>query len=111
MYSRTGSSWTQQPKIIAPTEFGDSFDYFGSSVSIDGNLTAIGAANSAYSVAVSCPECFADLTGDGEVDFFDMSLFLTLLGNEDPIVDLTQDGEFDFFDISAFLILFNAGCP
>jgi len=55
--------------------------------------------------------CQADLTGDGQLDFFDISAFLTLFGNQDPAADFSGDGAFDFFDISAFLNEFSAGCP
>jgi len=59
-------------------------------------------------VAGSCP---ADLTGDGVLDFFDISAFLTAFANQDPEADFSDDGVFDFFDISAFLTAFSAGCP
>ena len=53
----------------------------------------------------------ADLNGDGTLDFFDVSGFLTAFGDHDPIADFNGDGVYNFFDISAFLIAFNAGCP
>ncbi len=56
----------------------------------------------------SCP---ADLTGDGMLDFFDLSAFLDALGNEDPIADFSGDGLYDFFDVSAYLGAFGEGCP
>lgn len=55
--------------------------------------------------------CPADLTGDGVLDFFDISAFLTAFGNQDPIADFSNDGSFDFFDISAFLAAYSTGCP
>lgn len=55
--------------------------------------------------------CPADLTGDGDLNFFDVSAFLTAFGNSDPAADFTGDGEFNFFDVSAFLAAFSAGCP
>jgi hypothetical protein len=55
--------------------------------------------------------CSADLNNDGELDFFDVSLFLIEFGNSDPLADFDDNGEFDFFDVSAFLIAFSAGCP
>jgi len=55
--------------------------------------------------------CPADLSGDGALDFFDVSAFLQALANEDPIADFTDDGSYDFFDVSAFLQLLSAGCP
>jgi len=55
--------------------------------------------------------CPADLTGDGALDFFDVSAFLTAYTALDPVADFNGDGSFDFFDVSAFLTAYNAGCP
>ncbi len=55
--------------------------------------------------------CPADLTGDGELNFFDVSAFLNAYASSDPIADFTGDGLYDFFDVSAFLGAYNAGCP
>ncbi len=54
--------------------------------------------------------CAADLTGDGVLDFFDISAFLTAFAVQDLAADFTGDGAWDFFDISAFLTAFSAGC-
>ena len=56
-------------------------------------------------------DCAADLTGDGELNFFDVSAFLSAFSAMDPAADFTGDGEFNFFDVSAFLAAFGAGCP
>lgn len=56
-------------------------------------------------------ECPADLTGDGVLDFFDVSAFLSAYNSMDPIADFNDDGIFNFFDVSAFLNEYNAGCP
>lgn len=55
--------------------------------------------------------CSPDLTGDGVLDFFDVSAFLSAYTAQDPAADFTGDGAFDFFDVSAFLNAYNAGCP
>jgi len=57
------------------------------------------------------PPCPADLTDDGELNFFDVSAFLAAFSVNDPAADFTSDGEWNFFDVSAFLNAFNAGCP
>ena len=62
-------------------------------------------------VYVALENCPADLNGDGQLDFFDVSAFLSAFGMMDPIADFSQDGNFDFFDVSAFLQLFGQGCP
>lgn len=55
--------------------------------------------------------CAADLTGDGNTDFFDISLFLSLYNAQDPSVDYDNNGTVDFFDVDAFLDLYAIGCP
>lgn len=59
-------------------------------------------------LALPCP---ADLTGDGILNFFDVSAFLNAYNTMDPAADFTNDGVFNFFDVSAFLNAYNAGCP
>jgi hypothetical protein len=55
--------------------------------------------------------CGADLTGDGSLNFFDISAFLSLYQEQHPQGDLNIDGVFNFFDVSAFLSEYQAGCP
>lgn len=47
----------------------------------------------------------------GQLDFFDVSAFLTAFNSGQPSADFNNDTKFDFFDVSGFLTLFNAGCP
>lgn len=60
---------------------------------------------------IAAPTCPADFTGDNQLDFFDLSAFLTALGNQDPSADLNPDNQYDFFDVSAYLTLYQQGCP
>jgi hypothetical protein len=55
--------------------------------------------------------CPADLNDDGELNFFDVSAFLTAYQAMDPVADFNDDGEFNFFDVSAFLVAYQQGCP
>ena len=57
------------------------------------------------------PPCPADLTGDGELNFFDISAFLSAFSEMDTVADFDGNGVFNFFDVSAFLAAFIAGCP
>lgn len=57
------------------------------------------------------PACPADLSGDGNLNFFDVSAFLNAFSLMDPIADFEPDGSFNFFDVSAFLAAFSMGCP
>lgn len=51
----------------------------------------------------------ADLNGDGTLDFFDVSAFLSAFNAQDPIADFTGDGVYNFFDVSAFLSAYSSG--
>ena len=55
--------------------------------------------------------CPADFTGEGQLDFFDVSAFLAAFGAQEPAADMTGDAQWDFFDVSMFLTLFSQGCP
>jgi hypothetical protein len=55
--------------------------------------------------------CLADLTGEGDLNFLDVSAFLTAYGNKDPAADFRPDGSFNFLDVSAFLDAYGKGCP
>ncbi len=105
-------------KVLASD--GAQFDYFGTAVAIDSGVIAIGAigdedngsdSGSVYLIGSSGGSCPADLTGDGSLDFFDVSAFLSAFTSQDPLADFTGDGQFNFFDVSAFLNAFTAGCP
>lgn len=54
--------------------------------------------------------CTADLNLDSQIDFFDISEFLTRYSNGNQVADINQDGSIDFFDISEFLGYINGGC-
>lgn len=60
---------------------------------------------------VEADACPADITMDGNLDFFDVQEFLALFAMNDPAADFTGDGSFDFFDVQEFLDAFASGCP
>lgn len=53
----------------------------------------------------------ADFTGDGQLNFFDISAFLDAFQAREARADINNDGAFNFFDVSAYLNAYNAGCP
>lgn len=55
--------------------------------------------------------CQTDINTDGTLNFFDVSLFLTLLIDADLGADFNNDTRLNFFDVSAFLQAFSSGCP
>ena len=83
-----------------------------------GNLTETGGDFPAgrvimapFEVGIAQDTCDADMNGDGELNFFDVSEFLTAYSSLDPIADFNGDGLYNFFDVSAFLTAYNGGCP
>tara|TARA_R110002095_G_C4166300_1_gene231376 strand:- start:270 stop:845 length:576 start_codon:yes stop_codon:yes gene_type:complete len=82
----------------------------GNSLIIGGGFSNIDGVASNRVVALVAG-CAADLTGDGSLNFLDVSAFLTAFGNQDPVADFEADGSFNFLDVSAFLAAFGAGCP
>jgi hypothetical protein len=55
--------------------------------------------------------CAADFTGEGDLNFLDVSAFLSAMASMDPDADIAADGNFNFLDVSAFLQAFSNGCP
>ena len=51
--------------------------------------------------------CTADLTGDGNLDIFDVFAYLDLFNAGNLAADFTGDGTLDIFDVFAFLDAFN----
>lgn len=56
--------------------------------------------------------CDADLTGNGSLDFFDISAFIAAYNTGDSSADLAEPfGSLNFFDVAFYIAAFNAGCP
>ncbi len=80
----------------------------------DGVLDLIGggADSTDLRIIYSVPApCAADLTLDGILDFFDITLFIRMFLEERPLADLNHDGILDFFDFSVLIETFRNGCP
>jgi len=109
----------QMAKLLASD--GGAMDTFGRDVSISNGSIIVGAyrnddpfnpwGGAAYLFTAPAISCAADLTDDGELNFFDVSAFLSAFNDGDSSADFTGDGNFNFFDVSAFLKAFAAGCP
>ena len=82
------------------------FDTNGAQI---GTVTTSGTAT--IVAAGTVPTCPADLNSDGDLNFFDVSAFLSAFAAMDSAADFNGDGMYNFFDVSAFLALFAAGCP
>ncbi|MHA7814194.1 MAG: GC-type dockerin domain-anchored protein [Phycisphaerales bacterium] len=62
-------------------------------------------------VSSRCGPCPADLNGDGELNFFDVSAFLVGYQGQSDAADWNGDGMWNFFDVSGFLKDYQGGCP
>lgn len=92
----------QTPFVVTGTAPGVSADDIG--------IDSFGA-NISGNTYGGAPCNIADFNNDGELNFFDVSAFLTAYNMMDPVADFNGDGMHDFFDVSAFLSAFGAGCP
>ncbi len=110
-------SGSQIDKLLASD--GGTFDMLGSSIVMDNGVVAVGATGfsdsnfegAVYVFGESIDACSADLTGDGELNFLDVSAFLSMFGSSNPIADFQVDGQLNFLDVSAFLSAYSVGCP
>ena len=119
MFAEDVCSFSAQPVIVGDVIPAMPLTTYQGAVA-DGEWTLRVVDHSAYDTGVVMQVCLGvatsvacspDLTGDGVLDFFDVSAFLGAYSSQDPIADFTNDGLFDFFDVSAFLTQFAAGCP
>ncbi len=110
--NNTHMVWEQQAdgtfECVAVLPAPDSTTIALSDVNLDGAIDVITAADLDESVRVhwGAPvACAADLTGEGDLNFLDVSEFLSVQ------LDFNDDGAFNFLDISEYLQAFAAGCP
>ncbi len=111
MYQFNDGQWALSSQLFGSQVLEE--DEFGEKVALWGSVAAITSGDEVgrvylYELGCSCP---ADFTGDGVLNFFDVSAFLQAFTTQDPAADFTGDGNFDFFDIGQFIGLFGAGCP
>jgi FG-GAP-like repeat len=110
----SGGSFAQQPTPVLPG--GSPTGVVGVDVDNDGDVDAVVCDLSGnarvYLNLCQGNNCPADLSGDGDLNFFDVSAFLAAYAANDPVADLAAPvGSWNFFDVSAFLQLYMAGCP
>jgi hypothetical protein len=75
-----------------------------------------GAGGDSIQIAAQVPgdvtvPCLADWNNDGEVNFFDVQVFLADFSGNNMAADVNEDGELNFFDVQVWLAAFSAGCP
>lgn len=99
---------------LSPTEVEDILSQTSVDLGSAGYDTSFGwgfiNAGAAVNLAAGAG-CAPDLTGDGTLDFFDISAFINAFAAMDPVADFDGNGSFDFFDVSGFINAFSVGCP
>lgn len=73
-------------------------------------ISYAGFTHTLFGPSNSGGSCRPDINGDGQLNFFDISMFLSQF-NVAETCDYNGDGECNFFDISDFLADIAAGCP
>jgi hypothetical protein len=95
--------------IVSETHTGDYLFAGGSFATAGGTLSErIARWQGCPPVQPTCPP---DLNGDGLLNFFDITRFVQLFNDQDPLADFDDNGTLNFFDISTFLTELLAGCP
>tara|TARA_R110000737_G_scaffold2923_13_gene9619 strand:- start:121586 stop:122929 length:1344 start_codon:yes stop_codon:yes gene_type:complete len=115
VYRLIDGVWHASGEINSPLDdptqsFGARMELFGDSVMI-GSPLAFGRRGHVSVFELDCRGCRVDLTGEGRVNFLDISAMMTLFINGDMAADFSGDGGLDFFDLSAFLSAYEGGCP
>jgi len=87
--------------VCSYTHLEITLDYRSSNGSLDANGDGI----------IDTCACPADLSGDGNLNFFDVTMFIEAYNNQNPIADFNGDSAFDFFDVTGFIVSYNGGCP
>ncbi|CAN0517755.1 unnamed protein product, partial [Laminaria digitata] len=100
------NSVVQIPPTLPPGNY-----YIGTIVDTSDNELSTANNSIADTGTITVLACDADLTGDGVVNFFDVSAFLAAYSAQGADADWNNDGLWNFFDVSGFLAAYNAGCP
>lgn len=110
IFTRLGATWTQSAFVSATD--GNAGEEYGRSVSIDGDLIAVGAPNfefdglplgAAFLYTITITPCVYDLTFDAVVDSRDLAVLLSRWGTADPEADFSHNGEVDSVDLGLLL--------
>jgi hypothetical protein len=79
--------------------------------SIPGELVQGGQLLAIFIPQTASAPCYADFTGEGDLDLFDFLEYVNVFNAGDGLADCTHDGELDLFDFLCYVNVFNAGCP
>lgn len=92
------------------SDFGNSMFAIGATLFIGDPLADTNGTNTGV-VSIYSHTCPPDFDNNFDLDFFDISGFISAYNDQNPAADFNNDGEFNFFDASAFITQFLRGCP
>ncbi len=69
-----------------------------------------GSSTGSFTITFGDPECSADFSGDGFVDFFDYDAFVVAFEAGSRAADFNHDTSIDFFDYDEFVVAFESPC-
>tara|TARA_R110000744_G_scaffold293680_1_gene403986 strand:+ start:314 stop:2011 length:1698 start_codon:yes stop_codon:yes gene_type:complete len=119
-FSEVSSVAAQSSQSIEAVLYDDAEGTFASSFTFESvNAESVfGVAGSGTTLIVNLigevgsGACIVDFAEPyGQLNFLDVSAFLSAFGNADPAADLDDNGSFNFLDVSAFLAAYGDGCP
>lgn len=94
-------------KIMEGSDITEKFNAIDIPAPAAGFVTRVYNTGTELFVGQTCP---SDTNLDGDLNFFDVSVFLNNYNAGDLAADLNGDGVLNFFDVSTFLNSYNMGC-
>ena len=85
-------------------------DEFGASLTMDDDLLVVGARDYNGVVVTYNIGCPADRDGDRSLTALDAMDFIRAFASGEVSADLNGDGQWDFHDVSRYMRLYDAGC-
>ena len=115
IYRLIDGVWVQSGTIENPSAQSDSL--FGARMGLDGDTAMIASPRADENIGsvsvydLGCIVCNADITGDGSLNYFDLSAFISAFLTMDLKADFDNNGIHDFADVTEFLNAYSNGCP
>lgn len=115
IYRLVDGVWVQSGTIESPSNETDQL--FGARMGLAGVTAMIASPRAEENIGIvtvydlGCQPCRADFTGEGLLNYFDLSAFMSAFASMDSAADIDGNSEFNFVDISEFLGAYSDGCP
>lgn len=107
-----GKAWSAPcSRISGVTHLASGPDARGSSLLAMGYFTNFaGGTVGQIAQLVGCPNCYADIDADGQLNVRDFTAFLNAFATGDPVANCTSDSDMTVADFLCYINRFAAGC-